>query len=150
MQDAPSFRTVHDALLARYASTLSAVVSPAARLACFRRVSTACLLDAAALQAFFAQEVARGGGDEKPSVALLKEIYLAWRRRDVVDASLAWARWLLSAGDGREAGALIQRARGEADGPSRQRLEDVWRHIVEESTKRPEADMASDDAMDED
>lgn len=150
MQDAPSFRNVHDSLLERYSTALQHIASSEDRLSYFRRVSTSYLLASDALRAFFESEASHVGEDAKPSAELLKEIYLAWRRRDIVDASLAWARWLLSQGRGRDASDLIQRARAEVDGPSRQTLEDAWRHVVNESTKHLEKAVSSDDAMNQD
>ena len=165
MQDAPSFRVVHDSLLERYASALEHVSSAVDRLSCFRRASTSYLLDAVAFRAFFESETSHvgaaaaaaaggSGEDDKPSAELLQEIYVAWRRRDIVEASLARAGWMLSQGGGREASDLIQRARVEVDGPKRERLEDAWRRIVDESTKRRSEKEATsdddDDAMDQD
>lgn len=152
MQDAPSFRTVHDSLLERCAAALKLISSSTARLTIFRRLSSSYLLDAASYHTLFTTETSRSGMDSKPSNELLKEIYHAWRRRDVVEASLAWATWLLSEGKGKEASDVVQRARVEVDGSSRQRLEDEWRHAMDESTKRPEPEASSDedDEMDQD
>ena len=154
MQDAPSFRLVHDSLLERCAALLKLISSGTVRLSYFRRISSAYLLDADTLKAFFSSEASRSGDSGNASDELLKQIYLAWRRREIVDASLAWARWLLSENKGREAGDVIQRARVEVDGVNKQRLEDEWRHIVDDSTKKPEQEAQSesddDNAMDQD
>ena len=138
MQDAPSFRLVHDSLLERCAEVLKVISSHSARLTHFRRLNTAYLLDADAFKVFFDAEVSRGDDESKASGELLREIYLAWRRRDVADASLAWARWLLAQGKGREAADVIQRARVEVDGETKLKLEDGWRRVCDESTKSQE------------
>jgi U3 small nucleolar RNA-associated protein 6 len=152
MQDTPSFGVVHSGLLACCASLLKHVSSPAARLALFHRLMSCYLLAADTLGTFFASEASRSDEIGRTSDEVLKEIYHAWRRVDVVDASLAWAGWLLFEGKGREAGDVIQRARIEVDGASRQRLEDQWRRAVDDSTKRPEPESLSDpeEAMDQD
>lgn len=122
MQDAPSFRTVHDALLAHSASLLQLLPSAPARRAALARITSAYLPAAGALQRLFAAEAARA--DACPDV--LRDAYRAWRRRDAAGAALAWAAWLLGQGRGREAAEVVQRARGEA-GEGRMRLEEGWR-----------------------
>ncbi|GJE95014.1 hypothetical protein PsYK624_111930 [Phanerochaete sordida] len=151
MQDAPSFRLVHTSLLVRCATALKVLSSHTARLAHFRRLAAGFLLDGTALRAFFDAEAARAGAESKASDALLREVFQAWRRRDVADAALAWARWLLAAGQGREAAEVVQRARAEVEGADKLALEEAWRRFCDESTQRPEeGEVEDDDAMDQD
>ena len=66
-----------------------------------------------------------------------------------MEALSPWARWLLAEGKGREAADVVQRARVELDGASKLALEEGWRRVCDESTKREEKEQ-SEDAMDED
>ena len=149
MQDAPSFRLVHDNLLERSAAVIRVISSHSARLSHFRRLYAAYLLDADALQVFFHAEVSRTDDESRASKELLQEIYLAWRGRDVAAAALGWAGWLLAEGKGREAADVVQRARAEVEGGSKLRLEEGWRRVCDDSTKRQDKDEESDDAMDQ-
>ena len=71
---------------------------------------------------------------EKSDNPILKEIYLMWRRQDVVNASLAWAEFLLGEQRGSEASAIVNSARAEVAGREfeRQKLENAWRHVLDE------------------
>jgi U3 small nucleolar RNA-associated protein 6 len=132
MQDAPSFRTVHNGLLAHLASlTLSAPSALArSRLTFIRTLTTSYLPDASTYAACFALEAARA---EDADADVLEAVYEAWRRRDVVRASLAWAGWLLERkGSGREAAEVVGRARAEVAGEEEKRgaLDVGWREAM--------------------
>ncbi|KAF7790424.1 hypothetical protein EIP86_001379 [Pleurotus ostreatoroseus] len=145
MQDAPSFRTIHDELLSRSATLLKYHVSPTDRLAHFRRVPSSYLPDAQALQAFFQSEASLS--QEVASPEVLKEIYQVWRRRDTVSASLAWATWLVRRGQGKEASEVVQSSRTEVSGDDaqRQRLEDEWREVLRQMEQGDAQDDQDED-----
>lgn len=148
MQDAPSFRTIHDELLSRSATLLKYHVSPTDRLAHFRRVLSSYLPDAQALQAFFQSEASLS--QEAASPEVLKEIYQVWRRRDTIGASLAWAAWLVQRGQGKEASEVVQSSRTEVsgDGAQRQRLEDEWREVLRQMEQGDaQEDQDADETM---
>lgn len=131
MQDAPAFRAIHDALLARSAALLKHLPAPAARLAHFRRTLALSLPGAATLGAFFASEAALGA-DAAPDV--LQAVYEVWRRRDAGGAALAWAAWLVRRGRGKDAAEVVGRARAEVAGDDARRaaLEEGWRAVLGE------------------
>lgn len=145
MRDAPAFRLIHDSLLAQYASLMQYTTSHKDRIAHLRRVLNAYLFDDTTYKIFFDAEAK----SSEPSSQILEEIYHAWRRRDTLEASLAWAGWLLNQNKGREANDIIQRARSEVNGAAQSSLEDGWRGMVNKSQEK-EAAEASDEAMDED
>ena len=129
MQDAPSFRAIHDRLLHSAASLLKSIASPATRLASFRRLSGSYLLDVPAFEAFFLSEASLSASDG--SEDMLREIFRVWRRRDVAGASLAWAGWLVRRGQGSQASEVIRGARAELTGSDRQQeIEERWRGDV--------------------
>lgn len=149
MQDAPSFRTIHDSLLSHAVGLIKHYSEPKTRLMVFRRVTQATLPDASTFEAAFVSETSLSPADQ--SEDLLKEIYNAWRRRDVVTASLTWAQWLLRKGRGEEARGVIQRAVAEA-GDQGQRLNDEWRRVLDthEPTQVIQAQDNSDEEMQDD
>ncbi|KAJ3530930.1 hypothetical protein NM688_g7645 [Phlebia brevispora] len=121
MQDAPSFRTIHDELLFRSAAISKHLVSSTARLAQFRRLTNSYLPNAPAFEAFFLSESALSPEDASQDV--LKEVYQAWRRRDVVAASLA--------------------AEVSASDSLRQQLEEGWAKVLQDA-ERGEANVDGD------
>ena len=136
MQDAPSFRTVHDGLLHLYISTtFCSLPKPAAskRLDAFRTIITSYLPDASILAESFRLEASSPLSEEtnEDKNVVLKEIYEVWRRRDEVNSALAYAGWLIKQGKGKEAGEVVRRARAEVrDGERRQVLDEEWRKVL--------------------
>lgn len=130
MQDAPSFRIVHDRLLCEAAWAMKYLDAATARSSCFRRLCSVNLPDAQVYKAFFLSEASLSPPDV--SEVVLKEVYNMWRRRDAVDAALAWAGWLVRKGRGREASEVVSSARAEVAGRNeqRQQLEDGWRAVL--------------------
>ncbi|KAI0688035.1 U3 small nucleolar RNA-associated protein 6-domain-containing protein [Cytidiella melzeri] len=146
MQDAPSFRTVHDGLLRQYAS-LSSHMLPASRLTFFRDLTTSYLPDSSTFEACFHDEKALSS---RESAEVLSEIYESWRRRDAVRATLAWAGWLVENGKGKEAGDVVQRARTDVGvGERRQALDEGWRAALERFDARSIVVEQEDDGEDD-
>ena len=146
MQDAPSFPAVHDRLLHEAASALKYLTSPAARQATFRKLCSSTLPSAEAFRAFFISEASLSLQDA--SEDMLKEVYQTWRRRDVVEASLQWAGWLVRKGRGREASDVINSARAEVAmrDDLRQQLEDGWLSQLKDNDE-DEAKSGGDEEM---
>jgi len=148
MRDAPSFRTVHDGLLLQCADQLKRIPTPQGRLSYFRNMTNSYLPDAPAFEACFHAEISLAS--EAQSQEVFEAIYYAWRRRDVVRATLAWSTWLLEKGRGKEASDVVQRARVEA-GEQRQELEDGWREVLQSFEEPSEPiEEISDVAMQQD
>jgi hypothetical protein len=87
--------------------------------------------DGAAWRAVFAR------ADDR---AVAAAAHACWRRTDALEAALAFARWLLAAGDGKAAVDVVGRARADLDGADRALLERRWA----EALRRAEGD--DDDA----
>ena len=143
MQDSTSFRAVHDGLLQRYASLATHIPSAKDRLSLFRKATASYLPDAPTYAAWFQAETALP--DEAQSADMLREIYHAWKRRDALQATLAWAAWLLRRGRGKDANDAVQSARAQA-GAQRQALDDEWRKVL----LRPQPTGAEQEEEEED
>ncbi|KAH9942332.1 U3 small nucleolar RNA-associated protein 6-domain-containing protein [Epithele typhae] len=79
------------------------------------------------------------GGDRR----VLEVIYERWRRCDGVAAMSAWAAWLLRSGDGKEAIAVVARARGVLGEQDGLEVERRWKRVLD-------GDTADDGAEEED
>ena len=117
-----------------------------ARLARVRRIGTAFVPSARVWAEVFAQEA--GGAAAGSRLALrsnhsyagprpdddarvLRAVYEFWRQKDGVEATIAWATWLLRSGDGREAVAVVARARSVlGDGPGAE-VERRWKAVLD-------------------
>ncbi|KAK7035217.1 U3 snoRNP protein [Paramarasmius palmivorus] len=62
----------------------------------------------------------QGAGD----TAVLREIYEFWRRVDLVESTVEWAKWLLKTGNGKEAKDVVSRSNNEE-------VRERWRMLVE-------------------
>ncbi|KAI0675026.1 U3 small nucleolar RNA-associated protein 6-domain-containing protein [Trametes maxima] len=126
-----------------------------ARLARVRRLGTAHVPSARVWAEVFRQEAqAQGGtsaaddgtgGDER----VLSAVYEFWRQCDGVEATAVWAEWLLRSGRGKDAVAVVGRARsvlGEAAG---EEVERRWRAILEGTETGAGAEGAGEEAEDD-
>ncbi|TBU29581.1 U3 small nucleolar RNA-associated protein 6-domain-containing protein [Dichomitus squalens] len=125
-----------------------------ARLARVRRIGTAYVPSARVWSEVFSQEsggvshavtsgadiTADGGqvysGHVDDDARVLRSVYEYWRQRDGVGATIAWAAWLLRIGDGKEAVAVVSRARsvlGETDGET---VERRWKAVLDGQDSR--------------
>ncbi|TBU43639.1 hypothetical protein BD309DRAFT_960198 [Dichomitus squalens] len=125
-----------------------------ARLARVRRIGTAYVPSARVWSEVFSQEsggvshavtsgadiTADGGqvysGHVDDDARVLRSVYEYWRQRDGVGATIAWAAWLLRTGDGKEAVAVISRARSvlrETDGET---VERRWKAVLDGQDSR--------------
>ncbi|KAI0093162.1 U3 small nucleolar RNA-associated protein 6-domain-containing protein [Irpex rosettiformis] len=129
MQDAPSFRIVHNGLLHHYLST-----TPLKTLTDFRQLVTSCLPDSSTYAECFRSltcSTSTSSNDDITANAVLKEVYETWKRLDVVTSSLEYASWLVSHGEGKEASEVVLRARAEVGmGERREALDGGWRAVL--------------------
>ena len=128
-----------------------------ARLARVRQIGTAYVPSARVWSEVFSQEAAAAAGfshavasganadgvrgysghvDDEDDARVLRLVYEFWRQRDGVEATVAWAAWLLRTGNGKDAVAVIARARsvlGETDGET---VERRWKAILDGDAAR--------------
>jgi hypothetical protein len=130
--DAAALRDVHQALLMRFVGALGALPSAVARRLCVEYVLQRCLPGAEVwARAFDVLAAADANVDADEHEELLRDVYEYWRGAgDVVEATLAWAKWLLvRRGRGDEAMRVMARAHGAVDGAAlAQRWAAVLRH----------------------
>ena len=112
-----------------------------ARLARVRKIGSAYAPSARVWAEVFKQEagdVAGGAdvarsyfGDADGDERVLRTVYEFWRQSDGVEATVAWATWLLRSGRGKDALAVVARARsvlGEAAGET---VERRWKSVLD-------------------
>ena len=63
---------------------------------------------------------------------MFQEVYEMWREKDSIEATIAWGRWLLMNGRGKEATAVVVRARSCLKEPERMELEKQWAVTLDE------------------
>ncbi|KAJ3861211.1 U3 small nucleolar RNA-associated protein 6-domain-containing protein [Lentinula novae-zelandiae] len=68
--------------------------------------------------------------EENGSAIVLEEIYELWRTANVVEATIAWAEWLLKNGKGKEASVLIVRSKGSVGQKEQEEMETQWVRIM--------------------
>ncbi|KAI0373390.1 hypothetical protein BV20DRAFT_962522 [Pilatotrama ljubarskyi] len=117
-----------------------------ARLARVRRLGTAHAPSARVWAEVFRQESegyhhaldlhASGSGsaadaDADADVRVLGAVYEFWRQHDGVEATAAWAAWLLRSGRGKEAVAVVGRARSVLGDAAGEEVERRWKAILD-------------------
>ncbi|KAI0743827.1 U3 small nucleolar RNA-associated protein 6-domain-containing protein [Daedaleopsis nitida] len=131
--------------------------SPEARLARVRRIAAAYMPTARVWEEVFKQEMSlstavgdastresgasashssRGGGDSGPANGdgdgrVLRAVYEIWREKDGVEATIAWAAWLLRSGNGREAIAVVARTRSVLGATAGEEVERRWKRVLD-------------------
>ncbi|KAJ3984445.1 U3 small nucleolar RNA-associated protein 6-domain-containing protein [Lentinula detonsa] len=70
--------------------------------------------------------------EEKGDAIVLKEIYELWRKANVLEATIAWAEWLLKNGKGKEASGLIVRSKGSVGQKEQEEMETEWVRVMEQ------------------
>ncbi|KAJ4493967.1 U3 snoRNP protein [Lentinula edodes] len=68
--------------------------------------------------------------EQNGSAIVLEEIYELWRKANVVEATIAWAEWLLKNGKGKEASVLIVRSKGSVGQKEQEEMETQWVRIM--------------------
>ncbi|GAW00323.1 u3 small nucleolar rna-associated protein 6 [Lentinula edodes] len=68
--------------------------------------------------------------EENGSAIVLEELYELWRTANVVEATIAWAEWLLKNGKGKEASVLIVRSKGSVGQKEQEEMETQWVRIM--------------------
>jgi U3 small nucleolar RNA-associated protein 6 len=61
-----------------------------------------------------------------------QEVYEMWREKDSIEATIAWGRWLLMDGRGKEATAVVVRARSCLKESEKVELEKRWAVTLDE------------------
>jgi len=113
---------VHETLLIAYA-TLHVEIDSSRRGDCVRKIGTAYLPTAKVWATMFASEASRG---EAADDSLLRDVFAFWREKARVEATVAWGRWLLKNGKGKEASSLVAGARALLDDAACLDLEKQW------------------------
>jgi len=97
-----------------------------------RHMASAYLTSGAVWQKVFTtlegEEKWGSGPDGKTQV--LGEVYEKWRRKDAVEATLEWARWLLGNGKGKEAAEAVVVCGRSVGEEERAELEKRWMGMV--------------------
>jgi U3 small nucleolar RNA-associated protein 6 len=78
---------------------------------------------------------AEAGDDPTERGRVLQEVFELWRRKDGVEATVAWGRWLLMNGRGKEAINVVVRARGSLKETERSALEKRWTATLDEEAE---------------
>ncbi|KAF7979883.1 hypothetical protein HWV62_40667 [Athelia sp. TMB] len=113
---------VHEMLLISYA-TLHVEIDSSKSGDCMRKIGTAYLPTARVWASVFSSEAARGDvADDR----LLRDIFDFWRKKAGLEATIAWGRWLLKNGRGKEASRLVVGARAYLDEAACLDLEKQW------------------------
>ncbi|KAI0356208.1 hypothetical protein OH77DRAFT_1423811 [Trametes cingulata] len=112
-----------------------------ARLARVRRLGTAHAPSARVWAEVFRQEsegypsldmnASGSGPDAEGDARVLGAVYEFWRQHDGVEATAAWAAWLLRSGRGKEAVAVVGRARSVLGDAAGEEVERRWKAILD-------------------
>ncbi|KAA1472793.1 hypothetical protein DENSPDRAFT_839159 [Dentipellis sp. KUC8613] len=111
---------VHEALLMRYGLLLAAARAEDT-IERVRRVAREALPTARVWAAAFGALSEASAGEK-----VLEAVYEEWREKDLLEATLAWAAWLLGRGSGQAAKAAVMRARGMLGETGRAQLDGRW------------------------
>ncbi|KAJ4468301.1 U3 small nucleolar RNA-associated protein 6-domain-containing protein [Lentinula aciculospora] len=68
--------------------------------------------------------------EENGDATVLNEIYELWRKANVMEATMAWAGWLLRNGKGIEASALVVRSKGSVGRKEQEVMETQWVRVM--------------------
>jgi U3 small nucleolar RNA-associated protein 6 len=63
---------------------------------------------------------------------MFQEVFEMWRQKDTIEATVAWGRWLLMNGRGKEATEVVVRARSCLKEPEWMELEKRWMVTLDE------------------
>ena len=122
---------MHEILLMQYA-TLHVDASSRKTVGdhCVRQIASKYLATARVWAKVFSLEVENGD-----SYRLLQEIYELWGQKDEVEATVAWGKWLLIHGRGKEATAVVVKARSSLKEIERMELERRWTVVLDEGNE---------------
>ena len=84
-------------------------------------------------RAVFSSEVERKDGGR-----VLQEVFELWRKKDEVEATVAWGKWLLTNDRGKEAMGVMVRARSSLKEADRRELEQRWKVTLDENVVNKE------------
>lgn len=129
---------VHETLLISYA-TLHVGTDNGVDGTCklIRIIATAYLPTARVWAAMFSSEQTRSGA---AIYGILQDVFDQWRKKDVFGATIAWGRWLLKNGRGKEASELVVNARASLEESACMELEKQWTTALDEEASYVEYD----------
>ncbi|KAL7281262.1 hypothetical protein ACG7TL_004570 [Trametes sanguinea] len=134
-----------------------ATSSTEARIARVRRLGTAYAPTARVWAEVFRQESQREPGeaansdpdrDDDSDARVLGAVYEYWRQTDGVEATAAWAAWLLRRGRGKEAVAVVGRARSVLGEQAGAEVERRWKAVIDGGLSAADEEEGEDDAGD--
>jgi len=139
-----SLRDIHEMLLMKYVTMTHGGVpdrenrctsDQQGRLDLVRHMASAYLPTGRVWQKVFTLEMEERepSADAEAKAKILGEVFEMWRRKDGVDATLAWVGWLMRNGKGREAKEVIVRARSWLGDGERTEVEKGWTGILNEA-----------------
>lgn len=135
MQDS-SRSDVHESLLMKYATLHVESKDRLHAKTITRKIATRYLATARVYSNLFLLQVKNGseGVDDEGTATVLQEVFELWRKKDALEASVTWARWLFRHGRGKEAASVIIRARSwlANDETARMELEKRWTGVLED------------------
>lgn len=105
------------------------------RIQVVRRIATGYLPTARVWSKIFSLEAEKGEDDTEGTAAFLQEVFELWRKKNGLEATVAWGRWLLRHGRGKDATAIVVRTRSWLDQTERMELEKQWTAILEEEVE---------------
>ncbi|KAH7888620.1 U3 small nucleolar RNA-associated protein 6-domain-containing protein [Phlebopus sp. FC_14] len=137
-----SSRTIHETLLLRYASDViySEHTDVPRRRKLVRQISSAYLPTKLVWQRIFTLECAR---EDLADKTVLSTTYEYWRPVDGIQATLAWAGWLMDRGDGKEAVKVIGSAMAQLTTDQRSQLSQLWSSRLKDDNRETEDDDIS-------
>lgn len=117
---------VHEILLIRYATMhVDPKDRPSVgeRVHAIRQIAARYLATARVWQHIFHLEK---GSDGAADALVLHEVFEMWQKKDGLEATVAWAQWLLMNGRGAEAISVVVRARSVLKETDRMEMEKRW------------------------
>lgn len=110
-----------------------------------RRIGTEYLATARVWAKVFATEATVGRyKDAEGQQQVLGEIYELWRMKDELEATVAWAKWLLNNGRGKEAGTVVVTGGCRLKEAERQELEKRWAGTLREGEETVDVEELTD------
>ncbi|KAI0633359.1 U3 small nucleolar RNA-associated protein 6-domain-containing protein [Trametes polyzona] len=90
------------------------------------------------------------GADAEADAGVLRAVYEYWRQQDGVEATAAWAEWLLRSGRGSEAVTVVGRARSVLGEQAGEEVERRWKAILDGAEAGAAAAAGEDADADDD
>lgn len=118
---------MHETLLMKYGTEHVGAKDAAVAV---RRIAAEYLATARVWSAVFSKTGERGFKSTEEQHRVLEEIYELWRQKDGLEATVAWAKWLLNNGRGKEAGTVVVTGERRLKEAERIELEKRWTVVL--------------------